>query len=184
MEAEFTNKRNSSRKKLFTTLCTWLLLLEAFYAYRYYGAPYNYQTGELFSKFWLTKNMYWFLSVFTAVFFLAAALYSKIITRLNFSTTNNTLTVDYIDRFGIIKKTKTVTLSDTQIQIDHQEQTDYWLMRNTPEYFIIYIQNPELGKIRVSDQDFDNIKEIAKYVDDLKMEYAQIARKKRLLRRR
>jgi hypothetical protein len=99
--------------------------------------------------------------------------WSRIILRLTIASDENRLSIDLINRFRWTVTTKTVLLSQTQIQTEHQEKTNYWLTRSTPEYFILHLTNKELGSIQISEQDFENMHEVVQMFEQLKSDTAK-----------
>jgi hypothetical protein len=105
--------------------------------------------------------------------------YNKVPLRIQVCTDDNTLTVDYIDRFKWTITSKKVPLSKTQIQTSHNEDLETYSLPTTNEYYSIYLINPDFGELKVSGQDFENIHQVFKVFSDLRAQTARRLRRKR-----
>lgn len=153
-------------------------LLASFF-FRYYFAPYEVQIGGASSRTWFSWTEFQVYSVITLLIGVPLMFWSRIVLRLAIEPDNNKLSIDIINRFRWSKKTRTVLLSQTQIQIDHHEATDYKFRRNYPEYSMLYLINPEFGTVLISSRDFGNLDEIVKHFEQLRSDTAKKIRSRR-----
>ena len=180
MTTEFFNTRTVSRQKLILKTSGVLLVILLYFFFHYCFAPEDVQKGVRHSRVWYSWNQLLIFSVFAVLILVPLMFWSRIILRISISVPDNKLIITQINRFRWTAKTFEVQLSQTQIQTEYIKETNYWLLRKTPEYFRLRLMNPLFGTLTISEQDFDNIGEIVKQFEQIKEDTAKKIRQRRL----
>lgn len=179
MTAELINDNIGTRQKLLLTAGGTLILLLLVNFCKYYFAPLEYQKGLESSRFWFSYNEYLGFSIITIFIVIPIIIASKIVRRLYIDTDKNLLEVEYINRFNIKPTSKTLKLSETNIQVSEYEIRDRYFSKTGEIIYTLYLTNPNFGQLKISGQDFKNIKDISFLFQSVK---DNAAAKKRLFR--
>ena len=145
-----------------------LLVIILFNFCKYYFAPLEYQTGGKSSRTWFSYNQFIGYSILTFLIIIPIIISAKIVRKLFVDTEENKLDIEYIDRFRLKPKSKSVKLSDTIIQVEERQYRDRNFVKRGEVFYKLHLTNPAFGHIKISSLDFKEIKEIAKYFQSLK----------------
>lgn len=181
MKQEFINNNIPNRKVLIYRLLVGLGITFLFFFFKYFFAPEEYYSGKVYSRVWISYNDLMIMTAVVVAIVVPTMAMSRIVQKLSVDFETNELIIGYIGRFRFKPVSVSVKLSETQVQV---EETEYKNNGVQEVYYNLYLTNSAFGTLKVSGQDFQNIREVCGYFQQLKDAAAVMNRRSRLRMRR